>query len=118
MFFLPLQVTVEDATRHEIIQLLCVEPMSHSALNKSLTVDLVTKETGMEKVVESVATLTKPASGTARRLYELKPEFYNRYNVFYYHYTKEEQSKSVENQRQRRQKEGLPLCNPPPVPPR
>ena len=60
------QVTVEDAVRQEIIQLLCVEPMSHSALNKNLTVDLVTQETGMEKVVESVATFKKPNSGTGR----------------------------------------------------
>ena len=60
------QVSVEDATRQEIIQLLCVEPMSHSALNKKLTMDLVSKETEMEKVVESVATFKKPATGTGR----------------------------------------------------
>ena len=31
--------------------------------------------------------------------YELKPEFYSRYNVFHYRYSREAQSKSEEKQR-------------------
>ena len=31
---------MEDMVRQEIIQLLCVEPMSHSALNKALPEDV------------------------------------------------------------------------------
>ena len=85
-------MTAEEALQKEIIQLLCIEPMSHSTLNKALAED-VNRETGMEKVVESVASFKKPASGMARGVYELKVEFYDQYNVFCYHYTKEEQSK-------------------------
>ena len=120
------QVTNDDAIRREIIQLLCEEPMSHSALfgpNKALAEDL-NREAGMEKVVESVATFKKPVSSSSlstapsgKGVYELKQEFYSQYNVFFYHYTKEEQSRSEESQRKRRKAEGLPECNPPPLAP-
>jgi hypothetical protein len=41
--------------------------MSHSALNKALAED-VNKETGLEKVIDSVATFKKPASRSVERL--------------------------------------------------
>ena len=120
------QVTNEDSIRREIIQLLCEEPMSHSSLNKALSED-INRETGMERVVESVATFKKPVSTsslptasnapTGKGVYELKQEFYADYNVFFYHYTKEEQSRSEESQRKRRKAASLPECNPPPLPP-
>merc|ERR1711881_182632 len=44
-------IVTEDMVRKEIIQLLCVEPMSHSALNKALPED-VNHETGLEKVID------------------------------------------------------------------
>ena len=34
-------------------------------------------------------------------MYELKDEFYSEYDVFFYHYTREDQSKSEEVQRAR-----------------
>ena len=118
------QVTSEDSTRRDIIHLLCEEPMSHSALSKSLAED-IHRETGMDKVVKSVATFKKPSgtstdpsAPTGKGVYELKPEFYSEYNVFYYHYTKEEQSRSEESQRKRTKAEGLPECNPPPLAPK
>jgi hypothetical protein len=80
------EVTPEDAVRREIIQLLCIEPMSHSALNKALAED-INRETGLEKVVESVATFKKPNNSTSssgKGKYELKAEFYKEYNVFFY----------------------------------
>ena len=64
--------------------------MSHSGLNKQLAED-VNRETGMEKVIESVATFRRRPS--AKGIYELKKEFYDQYNVFFYHYSREEQSK-------------------------
>ena len=39
--------------RQEVVQLLCVEPMSHSALNKALPED-VNHETGLERVIDQV----------------------------------------------------------------
>ena len=47
-------------------------------------------------------------------MYELRPDFYSEYNVFFYHYTKEGQSKSEESQRMRKRTRGEPECHPPP----
>lgn len=43
-------VTEEDCIKKDIIQLLCIEPMPHSVLNKALP-EGVNHETGMEKVI-------------------------------------------------------------------
>ena len=44
----------------------------------------------LEKVVQTVAVFKKPPAGTAgRATYELKPQFYDEYDVFYYHYNKD-----------------------------
>jgi E3 ubiquitin-protein ligase UBR2 len=131
--------------RQEVVQLLCVEPMSHSALNKALPED-VNHETGLERVIDQVAfifinfilfifpifiliitallitiyqvaTFKKPVGGaSAKGVYELKEENYGEYkvfltrsdlffsgeyNVFFYHFTREDQSKSEESQRAR-----------------
>ena len=145
---------VEDMVRQEVVQLLCVEPMSHSALNKALPED-VNHETGLERVIDQVpfifilfivfilfilfilfifflfiliitallitidqvATFKKPVGGaSAKGVYELKEENYGEYkvfltrsdlflpgeyNVFFYHFTREDQSKSEESQRAR-----------------
>jgi len=120
------QVQPEDGIRREIIQLLSEGPMSHSALNRALTEDIY-RESQMEKVVKSVANFKKPnasssglamtSAGAGRGVYELKPEFHGEYSVFFYHYTKEEQSRSEEVQRKRKRAGGEAECNPPPLPP-
>merc|ERR1719334_2099208 len=99
--------------------------MSHSHLNRSLTEDISGgRGTEMEKVVRSVANFKKPASSSSglamtnhggKGVYELKPEFYKEYNVFFYHYSKEEQSRSEEVQRKRKRAAGEPECHPPPL---
>ena len=43
------RVTEEERVKKEIIQLLCIEPMPHSVLNKALP-EGTNHETGMEKV--------------------------------------------------------------------
>ena len=108
------QVTMEEMVRKEIVQLLCVEPMSHSALNKSLPED-VNHETGLEKVIGQVATFKKPTGHNSKGVYELKPEYYKEYNVFFYHFTREDQSKSEESQRARLKAAGAAQVCPPPA---
>ena len=104
--------------RQEITQLLCVEPMSHSALNKALPED-INHETGLEKVIDQVATFKKPSGGAASKgVYELKEDMYHQYNVFFYHFTREDQSKSEEAQRARLKAAGKPQVCPPPAPPK
>ena len=58
-------------------------------------------ETGLEKVIDQVATFKKPAQGLGKGVYELKEELYSEYDVFFFHYTREDQSKSEEVQRAR-----------------
>ena len=61
----------------------------------------VNHETGLEKVIDQVATFKKPAQGLGKGVYELKEELYSEYDVFFFHYTREDQSKSEEVQRAR-----------------
>ena len=108
------KVTEDDRLRKEIIQQLCIKPLSHSELNKTLP-DNVHHETGMERVIDDIAVFKKPSqSSGGKGVYELKPHLYSEYNVFFYHYTKEELSKSEEAQRKRRKAAGELECCPPP----
>uniref|UniRef100_A0A1B6DEC1 E3 ubiquitin-protein ligase n=1 Tax=Clastoptera arizonana TaxID=38151 RepID=A0A1B6DEC1_9HEMI len=112
------KVTQDDAIKKEIIQQLCIKPLSHSELNKTLPNNENDYETGMDKVIHDIADFKKPNQASGKGVYELKPEFYNQYNVFFYHYTREELSKSEENQRNRRKAAGeLECCPPPSLPP-
>ncbi|XP_015515354.1 E3 ubiquitin-protein ligase UBR2 [Neodiprion lecontei] len=107
-------VDADDRLKKEIIQQLCIKPLPHSELNKTLPDD-VHHETGMERVIDDLANFKKPLSSSAGKgVYELKPEFYADYNVFFYHYTREEFSKSEEEQRKRRKAAHELECCPPP----
>ncbi|XP_069985814.1 E3 ubiquitin-protein ligase UBR2 isoform X10 [Penaeus vannamei] len=109
------QIGEEERIKKEIIQLLSIEPMPHSVLNKALP-EGTNHETGMEKVIDSVADFKK-SSGATKGFYELKKSYYSHYNLFFYHYTREEQSKSEVAQRARKKTAGEEECCPPPVPP-
>jgi len=104
------KVTFDDCIRKEVIQQLCVEPMPHSELNKTL-LNIIEDEEALEKVIHDVADFKKTRG---KGVYELKPIFYNDYNVFFYHYSREEMSKSEEEQRKRRKAAGELECCPPP----
>ena len=111
-------LTSEDCIRNEIIHWLSIQPMAHSSLNRHLA-ENVHKETGLEKVVESVATFKRVnQSSSSNGKYELKPECYQEFNEFFYKYSRENQSKAEESQRQRKKAAGEPECNPPPKKPR
>ncbi|XP_041969901.1 E3 ubiquitin-protein ligase UBR1 isoform X2 [Aricia agestis] len=111
------EVTNKERTKKEIIQMLCVKPMAHSELNKCLPEDQL-YETGLEDVIHEVAEFTKPASGANRGLYRLRASLYDEYDTFYYHYTREDLSRSEEEQRNRKKAAGEPECCPPPPLPR
>jgi len=104
------KVTFDDCIKKEVIQQLCVEPMPHSELNKTL-LNVVEDEESLEKVINEVAVFKK---SRGKGVYELKPVYYNDYNVFFYHYSREEMSKSEEEQRKRRKAAGELECCPPP----
>lgn len=74
-------------------------------LHRSLPEDQL-HETGLEAVIHEVADFTKPSGGNNRGVYKLKPHLYDEYDTFFYHYTREELSRSEEEQRTRRKAAG------------
>uniref|UniRef100_A0A8C0URN3 E3 ubiquitin-protein ligase n=1 Tax=Cyanistes caeruleus TaxID=156563 RepID=A0A8C0URN3_CYACU len=106
-------VTKEDVIMREIIHLLCIEPMAHSAITKSLP-ENENNETGLENVIDKVATFKKPGV-SGHGVYELKDECLKEFNMFFYHYTKTQHSKHT--QKKRRKQENRDEALPPPPPP-
>ncbi|XP_065332049.1 E3 ubiquitin-protein ligase UBR2 [Cloeon dipterum] len=109
------EVTADDCLCHEVVQQLCIKPMTHSELNDQLPRD-VNYETHLESVVDLVADLKDQAQG--KKVYELKPERRDEFNMFFYHFTREDLSIAEEYQRTLRKKESAMFnCCPPPLPP-
>lgn len=104
----------EDKMKKEIIQQLCIKPFTHSELSRSLWESQRDRDDSIENVIDSVAVFKKPSQSDKIGVYELKPVFYEDYNMYFYHYTKEEKSKSEEEQRKRRKAKGELVCCPPP----
>nr|XP_056707151.1 E3 ubiquitin-protein ligase UBR1 [Euleptes europaea] len=108
-------VTKDDITMREIIHLLCIEPMAHSAIAKSLPKN-ENNETGMESVIHKVALFKKPGV-SCHGVYELKDECLKEFNMFFYHYTKTQHSKAEHMQKKRRVQENRDEALPPTTPP-
>ncbi|XP_066553161.1 E3 ubiquitin-protein ligase UBR2 isoform X2 [Amia ocellicauda] len=107
------QVQPCDEVKREIVHQLCIRPMSHSELVKALPED-ENKETGMEKVIDAVASFKKPGV-TGRGLYELRPECAKEFNLYFYHYSRADQSKAEEAQRKLKRQHGEDTALPPPA---
>ncbi|XP_065213791.1 E3 ubiquitin-protein ligase UBR2 [Planococcus citri] len=108
------KVTEKDCVKKEIMQQLCIKPLSHSELSKVLP-DSDHNDVTVDSIIDEIATFEKPSTGNGKGMYKLKPQYYDQYNVFYYHYTREELSRSEEAQRRRRKEQGLLDCCPPPT---
>ncbi|XP_068110247.1 E3 ubiquitin-protein ligase UBR1 isoform X2 [Hyperolius riggenbachi] len=108
-------VTKEECLTREIIQLLCIEPMSHSALIKALP-DTENENINVEALINRVATFKKP-SLSGHGVYELKEEYFDKYNLLFYHYSKSQRSKAEDSQKKRRKQENISEALPPPPPP-
>uniref|UniRef100_A0A2P2HWE1 E3 ubiquitin-protein ligase n=1 Tax=Hirondellea gigas TaxID=1518452 RepID=A0A2P2HWE1_9CRUS len=110
------EVTVDDIINHEVIHLLCIQDMTHSTINKLLP-EGTNHETGMEQIIDEIAEFKKISEDT-KGFYQLRKKFYHMYNIFFYHYSKEDQSKSEVQHRERCKKLGEEnVCCPPPPPP-
>uniref|UniRef100_A0A8C5BP86 E3 ubiquitin-protein ligase n=1 Tax=Gadus morhua TaxID=8049 RepID=A0A8C5BP86_GADMO len=109
------QVEASDDIRREIIHQLSIRPMAHSELVKALP-ENENKETGLERVIGSVALFKKPGV-TGRGLYELRPESTKHFNLYFHHYSRADQSKAEEAQRKLRKQNGEDSALPPPCPP-
>uniref|UniRef100_A0A182R7J8 E3 ubiquitin-protein ligase n=1 Tax=Anopheles funestus TaxID=62324 RepID=A0A182R7J8_ANOFN len=109
-------VTESDRIKKEIVQQLCIKPHSHSELSRALNEDNCS-EIMFESVIDDVAVFEKPNAAEKRGMYILKQEYYSWYNLYFYHYTKEDKSKSEERQRiQKKEKNELVCCPPPFLP--
>ena len=109
------QITDDDRIKKEIIQQLCIKPLSHSECTKALNDEHGHgHENDIEPVIHHVAVFEKPTSANKKGVYSLKDEFFVDYNMYFYHYTKEEKSKSEEMQRQRHKNKSELICCPPP----
>ncbi|XP_044293209.1 E3 ubiquitin-protein ligase UBR1 isoform X3 [Varanus komodoensis] len=108
-------VTKDDVIMREIIHLLCIESMAHSAIAKSLPKD-ENNETGLEEVIHKVAIFKKPGV-SGHGVYELKEECFKEYNIFFYHYRKPQHSKAEHMEKKRRAQENRDEALPPPPPP-
>uniref|UniRef100_A0A8B9C8Q5 E3 ubiquitin-protein ligase n=1 Tax=Anser brachyrhynchus TaxID=132585 RepID=A0A8B9C8Q5_9AVES len=107
------QVNATDEIKREIIHQLSIRPMAHSELVKALPED-ENRETGMESVIEEVACFKKPGL-TGRGLYELKPECTKNFNLYFYHFSRAEQSKAEEAQRKLKRQNREDTALPPPA---
>ncbi|KAM4607650.1 LOW QUALITY PROTEIN: E3 ubiquitin-protein ligase UBR2 [Polymixia lowei] len=107
------QVESCEEIRREIIHQLSIRPMAHSELVKALP-ENENKETGLERVIDSVAVFKKPGV-TGRGLYELRPEWTKYFNLYFYHYSRADQSKAEEAQRKLRRQNGEDSALPPPA---
>ncbi|CAG5866408.1 unnamed protein product [Menidia menidia] len=108
-------VTKEDVTMREVIHLLCIEPMAHSSLVKSLP-ENESHETGLEAVIAKVATFRRPGV-SGHGLYEVKKDLLQEFNPFFYHYSRSQHSKAEESQKKRRVLESNDKALRPPMPP-
>ncbi|OCT68575.1 E3 ubiquitin-protein ligase UBR1 isoform X3 [Xenopus laevis] len=108
-------VTKEECTMREIIHLLCMEPMAHSAIAKALP-ETDNTDICLDKLITKVATFKKPGV-SGHGVYELKAEYLDQFNVFFYHYTKTQRSKAEHTQKKRRKQENSSEALVPPAPP-
>ncbi|XP_066464442.1 E3 ubiquitin-protein ligase UBR1 [Eleutherodactylus coqui] len=108
-------VTKEECMMREIIHLLCIEPMAHSAIATALP-ETENTDICLDTLINKVATFKKPGV-SGHGVYELKDEYLNHFNVFFYHYTKTQRSKAEHTQKKRRKQENSSEALPPPPPP-
>ncbi|RDD37274.1 E3 ubiquitin-protein ligase UBR2 [Trichoplax sp. H2] len=92
-------VTPADTVRHEILHYLYVSPKAHSEITKFLSTSQEDcAEVDIDEVLSTIANYRKPGL-TGRGVYELKPEYYEEYNPFFYHYSVSDHSKAEERRK-------------------
>lgn len=109
-------VTKQDCIKNEIIQWLCKESMSNSNLLSHLSQNEVDKNT--EDLILELAEFKPSNSFNTGGRYVLKEPYYQHFNPFYYHYSRQDQSVAIINQirRKRDKKDQYCCCPPPPLP--
>jgi len=107
--------SIRSAVRKEVIQMLCIEPMPHSALVKRLP-ERKDMDKIVDEVIAEVAELKTSSKTAGKKVYHLKSGLEHEYNLFYAGYNKEQQSAAQEAQISMRKSKG-DCCPPPPLQP-
>ncbi|TKR63505.1 hypothetical protein L596_027324 [Steinernema carpocapsae] len=108
----------KDMLKHEILHLLCAGPMQFSKIDKVIPDDPLCDNIVIEQAVMEVGDFSKPSKSSAG-VFTLKKDLRNRYNAFYYHYSRSDISAAEQTQQKERAKEPLEIAAcPPPTPPR
>ncbi|KAL6074411.1 E3 ubiquitin-protein ligase ubr1 [Balamuthia mandrillaris] len=93
---------VKDLIKHEIVQYLCISPMTHSQLMKGLSPHLVKTVTTYHKlsliseILEEVAEFSN-AEGMRQGTYSLRQEYWRLFNPYFPHFSTRELEKATEN---------------------
>jgi hypothetical protein len=80
-------LSLDDRTRREITQNLCISPMAHSELTKRIT-ESMSEDAKFDQILSEVATFKAPDGLNDHGVYELKPEYYNDIDPHFWHYTR------------------------------
>ena len=107
--------TADDRVKKEIIQRLCIESLTHSDLIRHFSRRAA--EMNIEHMINEVADFKRQLGQPGGR-YQLRVQFYEHFNPFFYHYTRQDQCSAEQSQlnRKRVNQERL-ICCPPPLPP-
>lgn len=106
------KIEPDDVLKNEIIQLLCMGPLTRSDISHRLSV-FNDNELDCIKTIANLKRTTESQTGK----YELKEEFHERFNPYFYHYVRRDQSNALDAQLKRKRNLGESLvCCPPPKP--
>ncbi len=97
-----------------MLHLLCIGPQHFETLKHNISKDPYYKA-GLERVFDIVGDNEGPQE-TGGDVYSLKPEFYDDYNPYHYHYNHQEQLASEFSVKKIHQSRNEENCCPPPVP--
>ena len=102
------RVGEHERLEREVLHQLCIAPMAHSDLVKSIYSDNEKYTSELESVLARLAHFKTPASvqSSAKGVYELKLEQHARYSPYFYHYAKADRTKSEEHELAVRVKHG------------
>ena len=99
----------------DVIHLLCVEPLPHSAVVKRFQ---SRKENDLDGILKQIGVLKPCTKSAGKKVYHLKEGYECDYNMFYTGFSKEQQTQAQEYQLQLRSKatDGKECCPPPLMP--
>jgi E3 ubiquitin-protein ligase UBR2 len=112
------QMDPSSRLERECIHQLCISPMAHSDIVKSIYPDNEKYTNELEFVLGKVATFRNSApNSNAKGVYELKPEYSCQYSPYFYHYSRSEKTKSEEYQLSLKKGDKEKFFKPPESPP-